>query len=69
MADDGPGVPQETIPQLFEPFTRGPIPQGTGSGLGLAIARSLVETFGGEIHYESGVPRGARFIVRLPLAG
>ena len=69
VADDGPGVHPETIPDLFEPFTRGPVPQGTGSGLGLAIARSLVESFGGEIHYEPGAPRGARFVMSLPLAG
>jgi PAS domain S-box-containing protein len=68
VADDGAGVPDETIPVLFEPFSRGPGVPGTGSGLGLAIARSLVESLRGEIHYERGAPRGARFVLTLPLA-
>jgi PAS domain S-box-containing protein len=67
VADDGPGVPGETIPHLFEPFSRGAEAQGTGAGLGLAIARGLVEALGGEIHYEPGVPVGARFVMTLPL--
>lgn len=68
VADDGPGVPEETIPHLFEPFSRGPGVPGTGSGLGLAIARSLVESLRGEIHYERGSPNGARFVLTVPLA-
>jgi PAS domain S-box-containing protein len=67
VADDGPGVPAETIPDLFEPFTRGPGAPGRGSGLGLAIARTLVESFDGEIHYEPGMPSGARFVMTLPI--
>jgi PAS domain S-box-containing protein len=66
VADDGSGVPQETIPQLFEPFSRGSGASGQGSGLGLAIARSLMESFGGQIGYEAGTPRGARFVLTLP---
>jgi PAS domain S-box-containing protein len=66
VSDDGPGVPAETIPHLFEPFSRGPGAPGPGSGLGLAIARSLVESLRGEIHYEAGVPGGARFVVTVP---
>ena len=69
VADDGPGVPPETLPDLFEPFTRGLGAPGTGSGLGLAIARALVESFEGEMHYESGVPSGARFVMTLPGPG
>jgi PAS domain S-box-containing protein len=69
VADDGPGVHQETIPQLFEPFSRGPGAPGMGSGLGLAIARTLMESFGGQIHYEAGAPNGARFVLMLPSAG
>jgi signal transduction histidine kinase len=67
VADDGPGVPDETIPALFEPFTRGPGAPGTGSGLGLAIARALVESFEGELRYEPGMPSGARFVMTLPV--
>jgi signal transduction histidine kinase len=66
VADDGPGVPEETIPHLFEPFTRGADAAGIGSGLGLTIARSLIESFGGEIDYEPGADGGARFVLTVP---
>jgi PAS domain S-box-containing protein len=69
VTDDGPGVPDETIPHLFEPFSRGVGAPGIGSGLGLAIARSLVESFGGEIHYEPGAQGGARFVMKLRSEG
>jgi PAS domain S-box-containing protein len=68
VTDDGPGVAAETIPDLFEPFTRGPGVPGMGSGLGLAITRSLVESFSGEISYEPAEPSGARFVITLPIA-
>jgi signal transduction histidine kinase len=40
-----------------------------GSGIGLAVARELVELHGGRAWVEDARPRGARFIVALPLAG
>lgn len=67
VADDGPGVAEEFVPQLFEPFTRGAnaatVP---GSGLGLAITKRITDTLGAEIRYEPNRPHGARFIIRLP---
>lgn len=68
IEDDGPGVPDELVPHLFEPFVRGPAPRGEGSGLGLTITRRLVEALGGTIAYEPREPNGARFVVWLPLA-
>ena len=66
VADDGPGVPEDLRPELFEPFSRALSVQATeGSGLGLAIVRSLVEAFGGRVSYEPGEPSGARFVVEL----
>lgn len=66
VADDGPGIPPDFAAYLFEPFRRGMEAEGRpGSGLGLSIVRSLVEAFGGGIHYEPNQPRGARFIMRL----
>jgi signal transduction histidine kinase len=66
VSDNGPGVPEELVPQLFEPFTRGTnataIP---GSGLGLAITKRIVDALGAEIRYEPNRPHGARFILRL----
>jgi len=70
VADDGPGIPEDLRPHLFEPFSRAiDVQAKEGSGLGLAIARSLVEAFGGSISYESGEQGGARFIVELQSAG
>ncbi len=68
VLDNGPGVPPELEPKLFEPFSHGRT-AGTKdglAGLGLAIARTLVEAHGGTIRYtrESG---WSAFIVRLPL--
>ncbi len=61
LEDDGPGVPGELLPTLFEPFRSG----GGGSGLGLAIARRIARGHGGELRHESS-ERGARFCVVLP---
>jgi len=50
VSDDGPGIPSDLLPMLFEPFKRGDTSAGTeGSGLGLAIVKGLVEAFGGTI--------------------
>jgi sigma-B regulation protein RsbU (phosphoserine phosphatase) len=68
VEDDGPGVPDELVPHLFEPFVRGPAPRGDGTGLGLTISRRLVEALGGTIAYEPREPSGARFAVWLPAA-
>ena len=70
VADDGPGIPEDLKPHLFEPFSRAIDAQAReGSGLGLAIARSLVQAFGGNITYERGEEGGSRFIVELQAAG
>ena len=70
VADDGPGVPPDLRPHLFEPFSRALNAQAKeGSGLGLAIARSLVEAFGGTLSYEPADGGGALFVVQLQSAG
>lgn len=68
VEDDGPGVPDELVPRLFEPFVRGPNARGEGTGLGLTITRRLVEALKGTIVYEPREPNGARFAVWLPAA-
>jgi signal transduction histidine kinase len=66
VADDGPGIPDDLRPHLFEPFARALDAQARqGSGLGLAIARTLVEAFGGSLSYEQADGSGARFVVQL----
>jgi two-component system, NtrC family, sensor kinase len=65
VEDAGPGIPEEVMPRLFEPFftTREP---GQGTGLGLAVSRSLAEGMGGRLTAENIPGGGARFSVRLP---
>jgi signal transduction histidine kinase len=66
VTDDGPGVPDDLVSSMFEPFTRGQAVTGTvGSGLGLAISRRLVDAFAGRMSYECQSPHGARFLVDL----
>ncbi len=72
IKDDGPGIPAQMLPKIFEMFTqidrRGPRAQG-GLGIGLALARSLVVLHGGDIQAHSeGPDQGSEFTVRLPLA-
>ncbi len=67
--DRGPGLPQEALPRLFEPFYRGGGrgPRAKGMGLGLAVAKRLVEAHHGQIWAENRPGGGARFTFRLPL--
>ena len=66
VSDNGPGVPTDLVPKLFEPFTRGKLSSSVGgSGLGLALVKSLVEASGGRIAYEPRPEGGAIFDVRF----
>lgn len=55
VADNGPGVPDEMKPTIFDRFKRGKSTK-SGKGLGLFIARALVEGYGGKIWAEDTVP-------------
>jgi signal transduction histidine kinase len=70
VEDQGPGIPVEELPIIFERFHRGDSSRTRetgGFGLGLAIAKALVEAYGGTITPESAVGQGTRMIVDLPL--
>jgi len=67
VEDDGPGVPGEIAPALFERFVRGAGDRGGSFGLGLAIVQAVAASHGGTVTLESPVGGpGARFVVRLP---
>lgn len=70
IEDEGPGIPPEDVPYLFDPYFQARnAARRPGSGLGLTVARRLVEAHGGTIEVESALGRGSRFMVRLPAAG
>ncbi|MFH1921009.1 MAG: ATP-binding protein [Planctomycetota bacterium] len=65
ISDDGPGIPEELIDRVFEPFFSTKADYGTG--LGLSITFGIVEKLGGRIDVQSEVGEGASFTVRLPV--
>jgi two-component system sensor histidine kinase PilS (NtrC family) len=63
VEDEGAGIPQEELPELFQPF-HGSFAKG--SGLGLAIVHRIVTDYNGTIEFRSEVGRGTSVAVRLP---
>jgi len=70
VEDEGPGVPDEEKESIFKKFYRGSASTAApgGTGLGLAIAREIANSQGGSIRVEDAEPRGARFVLALPVA-
>ncbi|MEU6576138.1 HAMP domain-containing sensor histidine kinase [Streptomyces sp. NPDC046805] len=67
VTDDGPGVPEAFVGELFQPGRRADRGDGhDGAGLGLPLARRLARAVGGHVSYDSGHVLGARFTVTLP---
>ena len=82
VEDEGPGIPEDRLEVIFDRFyTDRPdteAKEGKNSGLGLSISREIIRAHGGQISAESrfedgsgpdDAPLGARFVVKLPLAG
>jgi len=69
VSDDGPGIPAESLPHVFDPFVRLSVKNDSkgGLGLGLAIARGLVEAHGGHIAAQRRSGGGTVFRFTLPL--
>ncbi|MCH1510277.1 MAG: ATP-binding protein, partial [Akkermansiaceae bacterium] len=69
IEDRGPGLPQEWIEKIFEPFAR---PDGArtresgGTGLGMAIAKTCIESVGGIITCANRQSGGLRVILTVP---
>jgi signal transduction histidine kinase len=69
VADSGPGIREEDLQRIFEPFERVQNPQTAevgGTGLGLAVSKKFVELHGGRIWAESQQHRGSTFHFTLP---
>ncbi|TVZ84928.1 sensor histidine kinase KdpD [Streptomyces sp. BK340] len=67
VVDDGPGVPETFVDDLFQPGRRADTGDGhDGAGLGLPLARRLARAVGGDVSYDPGHTPGARFTVSLP---
>ena len=67
VADDGPGIDDEILDQVFDPFVTTK-PAGQGTGLGLAVCHTIVDRLGGSIRAENRTGGGASFEVSLPAA-
>jgi K+-sensing histidine kinase KdpD len=70
VGDEGPGIPEAARASIFQPYVRLDRDVQTADhssrGLGLAFCRVAIEAMGGTIQVEALMPRGARFVVRLP---
>ena len=71
VADEGPGIPAQDQPRVFERFWRGDPARGRtaagGAGLGLSIVDALVRAHGGAVVVNSALGQGTEFTMRLPL--
>jgi signal transduction histidine kinase len=69
VEDRGPGVPDEELPRLFEPFFRGRRArdgQIEGSGIGLNVVYQVVRSHGGRIRASRAEPQGMRVTLQVP---
>jgi PAS domain S-box-containing protein len=65
VADTGHGIRPADFKRLFQPYFS---TRGGGTGLGLAIVQRIVMEHGGRIHAQKNYPRGARFVIELPVS-
>ncbi len=72
VTDDGPGIPADELPRVFDRFHRidsSRARNSGGSGLGLSIVSAIVQSHGGTVSATNEDGRGARFTVTLPARG
>ena len=62
VTDDGPGIPADVLPRIYEPFFS---TKEGGTGMGMAIVHSLVTMHGGKIEIDTS-PQGTKFDVHVP---
>ena len=66
ISDNGGGIPPSGFQKLFQPYFS---TKGRGTGLGLAIVQRIVSEHHGKIKAVNNAPRGAKFIVEIPVLG
>ena len=69
VADDGEGIPAQSLPRIFERFYRADSSRARdagGTGLGLAIVKHLGDAMDGDVRAESDLGRGTTIIIGLP---
>lgn len=66
IADQGPGIPEDSRGRVFDRFYQAPGPRSGGSGLGLAIARQIVESHEGRLRLARSGDDGSTFVIWLP---
>lgn len=66
FSDDGPGITNENLSKLFQPFFTTRTERG-GTGLGLSICHGIVTRHGGKIYAKNNPKRGATFYIELPV--
>ena len=64
VLDQGPGIPRDVLPRVFEPYYT--TKTHTGTGLGLAIVSRLVKAHHGLVHIKTKAGEGTRFTIYLP---
>ena len=67
VADNGRGIPPESLPKIFDKFYRAPGALTGGTGLGLSIVKGFVEAQGGRVSAENRPGGGAAFTLHLPI--
>jgi signal transduction histidine kinase len=65
--DQGPGIPKESLPLIFERFYRARSEKATGTGLGLFICKQIIDAHRGKIWAESTLGQGTTFFIELPI--
>lgn len=66
IKDNGPGIPEEDLEHIFDPFFTSKI-EGEGTGLGLSIVYGIIKNHGGDIQVTSQVGKGCSFVLDFPL--
>ena len=69
VLDEGPGIPEDSLDQVFEPFFRLESSRNSatgGTGLGLGIARDIAQAHGGSLALRNRSPHGLEAILTLP---